>query len=144
MQTLGIELKGNNMTTKAERMQKQIGELEEFLSELEKIGLTAPPQVKYAIEAIKIGSDLALSAEEVSVWLKKVNDDLYAACEDSARRQFGDGWEADDQAYICKAKIVRQWQQRNTRAILYFHDDKTVIRKFWEKFKARLAGWILD
>lgn len=132
------------MTTKAEQMQKQLGELEELLTELERIGLTAPPQVKVALEAIKVGNDLALSAEEVKVWLQKVNDDLYAACEDSAKRQFGDGWQADDQSYICKAKVVKQWQMRNTRAVLYFHDDKTVVRRFWERFKNRLAGWILD
>jgi len=132
------------MATKAEEMQKNIGELEEFLSGLERIGLIAPSPVKAAIQSIKVGSDLAMSAEEVSEWLKKVNEDLFAACEDSAKRQFGSGWQADDQAYICKAKVARQWQTRNTRAVLYFHDDKTVIRRFYERFKNRLVEWVFD
>ena len=105
------------MATRAEKLQQQIGELKEFLSELEKIGLSPPKPVALAIKAIEVGNDVALSAEEIQAWLKTVNDDLHAACEDSARRQFGEGWEAEDQAYICKAQVTRHWQARNTRAV---------------------------
>ena len=127
--------------SRAEEMQKQVEGLEEFLEGLEKINLSAPPHIKIAIQSIKVGNDLARSGEEVRDWLKKVNDDLYAACEDSARRQFGEGFQADDQAYICKARVARHWQQRNTRAVLFFHDDKTLVRRFWERFKGRLKEW---
>jgi len=128
-----------------EQMQKDIKTVREFIDAIEKIGGAVPGPVKAAITAIEAGTSVAESAEEVDKWLKEVYEGLYSACEEGASALHEkDTIDWDNHKTMCEVKHDRKWQQRNINAVLLWNNDKSLVRRLWEKFKNQIPGWIGD
>ncbi len=130
------------MPANIEKMKKDIKIVKDFIQAIEKIGGKVPSPVKAAIKAIEIGNDLGESAKEVDEWLKKVYKSLYSVCEEGASSLYDQTeMEWDDHRMECMLNIDRQYQARNLNAVLAWNNDKSVVRRLWEKFKNRLIDW---
>ena len=133
------------MSAGIERMKKEIKIVKEFVEALEKVGGKVPGPVKMAIAAIEAGQEIGESAEDVDKWLKEVYQGLYNACEEGASSLHKKGsMEWDDYKTMCELKIDRKWQARNINAVLAWNNDKSLVRRLWEKFKNKLIGWMTD
>ena len=133
------------MSENIEQMQKDIKMVKDFVDGIEKLGGAVPGPVKLAIAAIEAGTATAESAEAVDKWLKEVYDGLYNACEAGASAQYEKGsMDWDDHKTMCEVKVDRKWQARNINAVLNWNEDKSLVRRLWEKFKNQIPGWIND
>ncbi len=135
-----------------ERMRKNIGLLNEFLSEAKGV----------LVDMERGGADMAWSRSFVTRLLGPVNIlnhaigasgeaieaaqqvslDLatwYKQAADKAREQSGGD---DDEYMIASARIDRQWQVRNVRAVLSTSENSFVMR-LWPKWRDRLLSLVI-
>jgi hypothetical protein len=135
----------NRTKDQIEAERKKIKKIQDFIKDLEAAGGEVPAGLKKSVNrflwAIDKGLDVADEAENVSIWLKKVYEDLYAVCKAGATT---DGIYDDDQYYICKAQIDRKWQARNIDAVLNWNNDKSLVRRLWDRWKKDLADLIFS
>lgn|GEM_PF-2817093 len=135
----------NRTKAQIEAERKKIKKVQDFIKDLEAAGAEVPQGLKRSVSrflwAIDKGLDIADEAENVSIWLKKVYEDLYALCKAGATTG---GVYDDDQFYICKAEIDRKWQARNIDAVLNWNNDKSLVRRLWDRWKQDLADLISD
>ena len=115
---------------------EKIRVVQEFMKAIESVGGEVPKGLKRAVDryllAAEMGLDAGEAAEEVSRELAVVYHNAYKVCEASDRDGTDDYW-------VCRAKVDRVWQARNTQKVLDWNDDTSWVSKVWAKWKNRLA-----
>lgn len=110
-----------------DKMLKQIKEVREFLSSLEKIGADIPSPLTTSLKnlerLLKAGKAVGDSAYEASDALEKFTKDLRAACKNVD----------DAQQTVCEAGVERQWQARSVSFTLSPNNKNSVISKLIDK-----------
>ncbi|MBI1180825.1 MAG: hypothetical protein GC201_09725 [Alphaproteobacteria bacterium] len=130
-----------------EESRRKIAIVEEFMKDIEKVGGKIPAPLKTAVDryllAIKLGSDGAEAAVEVSEALQSIYQDMYSICRAKAGIVPGQPQtiEQVDEYSICEAQVDRQWKARNVEKVLNWNDDGSWVRRVWDKWSNRLLNF---
>jgi hypothetical protein len=123
---------------------RRIDLIERFMKDIEQAGGAVPGPLKQAVDrytiAIKLGTDAAEAANEVSRELRGVYQDMYAICREKAGFMPGQPQTAEqgDEYMICAARVDRQFARQNVQKVLNWDDDRSWVRKVWSKWWNRL------
>ncbi len=126
------------------KARRNIGLIEQFMKDIEQVGGKVPGPLKRAVDryttAIKMGTDAAEAANEVSRELRIIYEDMYSICREKAGIMPGQPQTAEqgDEYIMCQLKVDRQWQARNVQKVLSWQDDGSWVRKLWSKWWHRL------
>ena len=123
-----------------ENFDRKVKTLEDFMRDIERAGGKVPKGLKRAVDryilAAKFGRDAAEAAQEVDIWVRKIYQDMYLICREEAA--------TEDDYWVCRAGVDRQFKARNVKAVLDWNDDRTWVSRTWDKWKKRLAEMLED
>jgi hypothetical protein len=109
------------------KLQKQVTEINKFISEIEKMGGSVPKPLTKSLgllqKAIDTGVDLGDAAEEASKALKAYEKDLMSACKTVDK----------EMEMVCEAQVTRKWQARSVQFTLNYKNPESVTAKFLKK-----------
>jgi hypothetical protein len=118
---------------------KKIKVVQDFLDDYQRVTGVVPKALKTAIDkylfALSVGLDVAEAADRVSAEVEEIYRDSYKACKDASPDETDDYW-------VCVARVDRGWQKRNVSKVLYWDDNRSMVRQLWAKWKADLAKWL--